>query len=104
MGEVRSTLEDFTMFIKKHINLIPMCFASWFVWLMIDDSFMADMLLVFGWWFVIPLIVWAIIVFLRSFWKKMSSVEDIFGLGMCYHPIDWSIFSLAHKVRHNMQS
>ena len=70
MGEVRPTLEDFTMFIKKHINLIPMCFASWFVWLMIDDSFMADMLLVFGWWFVIPLIVWAIIVFLRSFWKK----------------------------------
>lgn len=71
MGEVRPTLEDFTIFIKKHINLIPMCFASLFVWLMIDDSFMADMLLVFGWWFVIPLIVWAIIVFLRSFWKKV---------------------------------
>ena len=41
MGEVRPTLEDFTVFIKKHINLIPMCFASWFVWLMIDDPFMA---------------------------------------------------------------
>lgn len=70
MGEVRPTLDEFTIFIKKHINLIPMCFASWFVWLMIDDPFIADMLLVLGWWFVFPLIVWAIIVFLRSLWKK----------------------------------
>lgn len=70
MGEVRPTLDEFTIFIKKHINLIPMCFASWFVWLKIDDPFIADLLLVFGWWFVIPLIVWAIIVFLRSLWKK----------------------------------
>ena len=81
MGEVRPTLEDFTMFIKKHINLIPMCFASWFVWLMIDDSFMAHLFLVFGWWFVIPLIVWAITVFLRSFWKKGHLWKIYLGWG-----------------------
>lgn len=70
MGKVRPTLEQFTEFINKYICLIPMCFVSLFVWLMIDEPFMADMLLVFGCWFVIPLIVWAIIVFLQSFWKK----------------------------------
>lgn len=104
MGEVRPTLEDFTMFIKKHINLIPMCFASWFVWLMIDDSFMADMLLVF--WLVVcyPIDSLGNHRISAFFLEKRSSVEDIFGLGMCYHPIDWSFFSLAHKVRHNMQS
>ena len=31
---------------------------------------MAYLLLIFGCWFVLPLIVWAIIVFLQSFWTK----------------------------------
>ena len=70
MGKVRPTLEGFTEFINKYISLIPMCFASWFVWLMTDDPFMAGLLSVFGCWFVWPLIVWANIVFLQSFWKK----------------------------------
>jgi hypothetical protein len=26
---------------KKYIDIIPMCFVSWFVWYMIDDPFMA---------------------------------------------------------------
>ena len=70
MGKVRPTLEGFTEFINKYISRIPMCFVSWFVWLMIDDRFFANLLFVFGCWFVWPLMVWAIIVFLQSFWKK----------------------------------
>ena len=70
MAGVRPTLEDFAKFINKYISLIPMCFVSWFVWLLTDDRFMADLLLIFGCWFVWPLIVWAIIVFLQSFWTK----------------------------------
>ena len=70
MGKVRPSLEEITKFINKYISLIPMCFVSWFVWLMIDDRFFADLLFVFGCWFVWPLMVWAIIVFLQSFWKK----------------------------------
>ena len=37
----RLTLEVFSKFINKYIGLIPMCFASMLVWLMIDDPFMA---------------------------------------------------------------
>ena len=70
MVGIRPTLEDFTKFINKYISLIPMCFVSWFVWLLTDDPFMADLLFALGFWFVIPLIVWAIIVFLQSFWTK----------------------------------
>ena len=70
MAGMRPTLEDFTKFINKYISLIPMCFVSLFVWLLTDDPFMAYLLLIFGCWFVLPLIVWAIIVFLQSFWTK----------------------------------
>ena len=70
MGKVRPSLEEITKFINKYISLIPMCFVSWFVWLLTDDPFMADLLFALGFWFVIPLIVWAIIVFLQSFWTK----------------------------------
>ena len=47
-----------------------MCFVSWFIWLLTDDPFMAVLFFALGFWFVIPLIVWAIIVFLQSFWNK----------------------------------
>ena len=70
MASVRPTLEDFSNSINKYIGFIPMCFVSWFVWSMIDDPFMADLLFAFGFWFIIPLVVWAIVVFLQSFWTK----------------------------------
>jgi len=43
----RLTLEGFSKFINKYIGLIPMCFASMLVWLMIDDPFMAKVLFSF---------------------------------------------------------
>lgn len=55
---------------KKYIDIIPMCFVSWFVWYMIDDPFMAFFLFIIGFWLAIPLLIWAIVVFLMSFWKK----------------------------------
>ncbi len=70
MGKVRPSLEEITKFINKYISLIPMCFVSWFVWLMKDDPFFAGLLFIFGCWFVWPLMIWAIIVFLQSFWTK----------------------------------
>ena len=70
MAGIKPTLEDFSNSINKYISFIPMCFVSWFVWSMMDDPFMADLLFALGFWFVIPLIVWAIIVFLQSFWTK----------------------------------
>ena len=47
----RLTLEVFSKFINKYIGLIPMCFASMLVWLMIDDPFMAKVLFSFGFLF-----------------------------------------------------
>ena len=35
-----------------------------------DDPFFAGLLFIFGCWFVWPLMIWAIIVFLQSFWTK----------------------------------
>ena len=71
MGEVRPTLEEFTEFIKKYISLVPMCFISVFVWLMIDSGpAMTILVFIAGFWWIIPLTVWAIIVFLRSFREK----------------------------------
>ena len=102
MGKVRPSLEEITKFINKYISLIPMCFVSWFVWLLTDEPFMADLLFALGFWFVIPLIVWAIIVFLQSFWTK--GLENLYDLGMCHYPIARSIFYLSNKVRHEMQS
>ena len=84
MGKVSPTLEQFTEIINKYISLIPMCFVSWFVWLMIDDPFMATMLFILGCWFVWPLTVWAIIVFLQSLWKKgfLWKVYQIWGCAL----------------------
>ena len=70
MAGIKPTLGDLTNSINKYISLIPMCFVSWFVWLMKDDPFFAGLLFIFGCWFVWPLIVWAIMVFLQSFWTK----------------------------------
>ena len=80
----RLTLEVFSKFINKYIGLIPMCFASMLVWLMIDDPFMAKVLFSFGFLFAIPLIVWAIIVFLQSFWEKgfMWKIYMIWGFAI----------------------
>ena len=70
MAGIKPTLGDLTNSINKYISLIPMCFVSWFVWLMKDDPFFAGLLFIFGCWFVWPLIVWAIMVLLQSFWTK----------------------------------
>ena len=71
MASVRPTLEKFTNFINKYISLIPMCFISVFVWLMIDSGpVMTFFVFIVGFWWIIPLTVWAIIVFLQSFWEK----------------------------------
>ena len=47
-----------------------MLVVSWFVWMMIYDPFMAILLFMAGFWVIIPLIIWAIIVFLQSFFTK----------------------------------
>ena len=58
-----------------------MCFVSWLVWSMIKDPFMADLLFALGFWFIIPLVVWAIVVFLQSSWKKgiLWKIYQIWG-------------------------
>ena len=66
MKGIRPNLDDVNII----ISFIPMCFVSWFVWQMVKDPFFARLVFTFGFWFVIPLIVWAIIVFLQSFWNK----------------------------------
>ena len=95
MAGVRPTLEEFTKFINKYISLIPMCFVSWFVWLLTDDRFMADLLLIFGCWFVWPLIVWAIIVFLQSFWTKglLWKIYKIWGCAIILLLVAFFLFS-----------
>ena len=66
MKGFRPNLDDVNII----ISFIPMCFVSWLVWQMIYDHYFVDFLIVFCFWFVIPLIVWAIIVFLQSLWNK----------------------------------
>lgn len=66
MKGFRPNLDDVNII----ISFIPMCFVSWLVWQMIYDHYLADFLIIVCFWFVIPLIVWAIIVFLQSLWNK----------------------------------
>lgn len=66
MKGIRPNLDEVNII----ISFIPMCFVSFFVWLMINDPFKARLLFTFGFWFIIPLAIWAIIVLLQSISNK----------------------------------
>lgn len=61
MAGLKPTFEGVINSINKYISLIPMCFVSWLVWLMIHNPYYVILLITLGFWFSIPLIIWAIV-------------------------------------------